>query len=237
MAAAHRDSIHALGSRFYPPPGGGGLERRGDAGDLRLGDAGWRSLLHCHRDDRRRSRGARLCIAPSRRRRGRRVGLRPRLGRPPRAGQRPPAPGRSPRAGARRRVDRRQASLAGVAFYRANGFEEVGRGEARLMTGASMECVLMRKASWRERVSRIVGASKRSAHATPCPTLLRVPPSCRRSPAAAQTRRPVRAAARDLRRGWRRAPRGPQVVVLWTDQGCARRGADSRARARCRTSR
>jgi GNAT superfamily N-acetyltransferase len=38
-----------------------------------------------------------------------------------------------------------QASLAGVAFYRANGFEEVGRGEALLMTGRRMPCVFMRK--------------------------------------------------------------------------------------------
>ena len=38
-----------------------------------------------------------------------------------------------------------QASLAGVAFYAANGFEEVGRGEAVLMTGQSMPCVFMRK--------------------------------------------------------------------------------------------
>jgi putative acetyltransferase len=38
-----------------------------------------------------------------------------------------------------------QASLAGVAFYEANGFEEVGRGEAVLKTGRSMPCVLMRK--------------------------------------------------------------------------------------------
>jgi GNAT superfamily N-acetyltransferase len=37
-----------------------------------------------------------------------------------------------------------QASLAGVAFYLANGFEEVGRGEL-LMTGRSMPCVFMRK--------------------------------------------------------------------------------------------
>lgn len=37
------------------------------------------------------------------------------------------------------------ASLAGVAFYAANGFEEVGRGEAVLMTGRSMPCVFMRK--------------------------------------------------------------------------------------------
>lgn len=38
-----------------------------------------------------------------------------------------------------------QASLAGVGFYRANGFEERGRGEAVLMTGRSMPCVFMRK--------------------------------------------------------------------------------------------
>jgi GNAT superfamily N-acetyltransferase len=38
-----------------------------------------------------------------------------------------------------------QASLAGVEFYKANGFEELGRGEALLMSGQSMRCVFMRK--------------------------------------------------------------------------------------------
>ena len=38
-----------------------------------------------------------------------------------------------------------QASLAGVEFYRANGFEELGRGDALLMSGHSMPCVFMRK--------------------------------------------------------------------------------------------
>ncbi|HEY7500881.1 MAG TPA: GNAT family N-acetyltransferase [Vicinamibacterales bacterium] len=38
-----------------------------------------------------------------------------------------------------------EASRAGVDFYRANGFIEVGRGETRLTTGRSMECVCMRK--------------------------------------------------------------------------------------------
>jgi len=38
-----------------------------------------------------------------------------------------------------------QASLAGVTFYKANGFEELGRSEAVLMSGKSMACVLMRK--------------------------------------------------------------------------------------------
>ena len=38
-----------------------------------------------------------------------------------------------------------QASLAGVEFYKANGFEELGQGDALLMSGQSMPCVLMRK--------------------------------------------------------------------------------------------
>ncbi len=38
-----------------------------------------------------------------------------------------------------------QASLAGVEFYKANGFEELGRGQALLMSGQSMPCVFMRK--------------------------------------------------------------------------------------------
>jgi GNAT superfamily N-acetyltransferase len=38
-----------------------------------------------------------------------------------------------------------EASLAGVEFYRANGFTEVGRGEARLMSGRPIACVFMRK--------------------------------------------------------------------------------------------
>jgi putative acetyltransferase len=38
-----------------------------------------------------------------------------------------------------------QASLAGLEFYKANGFEEMRRGEAVLMSGLSMPCVVMRK--------------------------------------------------------------------------------------------
>jgi putative acetyltransferase len=37
------------------------------------------------------------------------------------------------------------ASLAAVEFYKANGFEEVGRGEHRLWSGRSMACVFMRR--------------------------------------------------------------------------------------------
>lgn len=38
-----------------------------------------------------------------------------------------------------------QASMAGVAFYRANGFEALGGGAAVLTTGKSMPCEFMRK--------------------------------------------------------------------------------------------
>jgi ribosomal protein S18 acetylase RimI-like enzyme len=39
-----------------------------------------------------------------------------------------------------------KASLAGVEFYKANGFVEIGRGETRLMSGRPIACVFMRKA-------------------------------------------------------------------------------------------
>ena len=38
-----------------------------------------------------------------------------------------------------------EASFAGVEFYKANGFIELGRGETRLMSGRSIACVFMRK--------------------------------------------------------------------------------------------
>jgi len=37
------------------------------------------------------------------------------------------------------------ASLAAVEFYKANGFQEVGRGMHRLSSGRDMPCVFMRK--------------------------------------------------------------------------------------------
>jgi putative acetyltransferase len=38
-----------------------------------------------------------------------------------------------------------EASLAGVEFYRANGFSGTGSGETRLMSGRPIACVFMRK--------------------------------------------------------------------------------------------
>jgi hypothetical protein len=38
-----------------------------------------------------------------------------------------------------------EASLAGEQFYRANGYEEVSRGETKLMSGRPIACVFMQK--------------------------------------------------------------------------------------------
>jgi putative acetyltransferase len=37
------------------------------------------------------------------------------------------------------------ASLAAVDFYKANGFDEISRGQHRLRSGRVMSCVVMRK--------------------------------------------------------------------------------------------
>jgi GNAT superfamily N-acetyltransferase len=38
-----------------------------------------------------------------------------------------------------------EASLAGAAFYAANGYVESGRGEVQLLSGHTIQCVFMRK--------------------------------------------------------------------------------------------
>ena len=38
-----------------------------------------------------------------------------------------------------------EASLAGAAFYQANGYVEIGRGEIQLLSGYPIQCVFMRK--------------------------------------------------------------------------------------------
>ena len=50
----------------------------------------------------------------------------------------------SARAAGARSIDI-DASLAALEFYKANGFEEVGRGEHTLSSGRAMACVFMRK--------------------------------------------------------------------------------------------
>ena len=38
-----------------------------------------------------------------------------------------------------------ESSLAAVEFYRSNGFDEIERGETRLMSGRPIACVVMEK--------------------------------------------------------------------------------------------
>jgi ribosomal protein S18 acetylase RimI-like enzyme len=38
-----------------------------------------------------------------------------------------------------------EASLAGVAFYHAHGFVEIGRGDTHLRSGRPIACVVMEK--------------------------------------------------------------------------------------------
>ena len=145
MAAAHRDSIHALGSRFYPPPVVeawsaavtpeiyASAMQAGEAFFIATGTIDGEAVVlgfASHRPDDDED-GASVYVRGSAARRGLGSALL----------RRAEAHARAHDAAS----IAVQASLAGVAFYRANGFEEVGRGEARLLTGASMECVFMRK--------------------------------------------------------------------------------------------
>lgn len=146
IALAHRDSIQSLGPAFYPSEvveswqeaitGELYLEamEAGEAFFIAVGDAdGGRAILGFASD---------YCIEGSKH--GASVYVR----------------GRSARRGVGSALLARaeahavsngatsieiEASLAGVAFYEANGFVEVGRGHTRLTTGRSMECVFMRK--------------------------------------------------------------------------------------------
>lgn len=54
-----------------------------------------------------------------------------------------------------------EASLAGVEFYKANGFVEVGRGETRLMSGRPIACVFMRKTLVADQPSTPLAAERR----------------------------------------------------------------------------
>jgi putative acetyltransferase len=55
-----------------------------------------------------------------------------------------------------------EASLAGLEFYKANGYTEVGRGETHLMSGWPIACVFMRKdLRVARRGQRLVGTRER----------------------------------------------------------------------------
>jgi GNAT superfamily N-acetyltransferase len=146
IAEAHRDSIRSLGGAFYPPADvdawQDGLTRdvylrameRGEVFFIATGTVdgasqllGFASEYHIDGDVHGTSAYVRGIAA----RRG--------LGT---AHQR-----RAERHAVARGARRIQieASLAGVEFYRANGYVEVRRVEARLRSGQAMACVFMRK--------------------------------------------------------------------------------------------
>jgi GNAT superfamily N-acetyltransferase len=145
IALAHIDSIHALGPRFYPADvidaWGEGLSAGLYATAMRGGEAFFVAIGHIdeqqvvlgfatHRVDDAQD-GASVYVRGQAARRGIGTALL-RL-----------AEEHAREHGAT--SIQIQASLAGVEFYKANGFEELGRGEALLMSGKSMPCVMMRK--------------------------------------------------------------------------------------------
>lgn len=145
IAAAHRDSIRSIGPRFYPPAvveaWGAGVRpdmyvqamAGGEAFFIAIGPVdGTPGVLGfaTHRADDAQD-GASVYVRGGAARRGIGTALL-RL-----AEQHAVAHGAS--------SIHIQASLAGVPFYRANGFDALGPGEAVLVSGQSMPCVHMRK--------------------------------------------------------------------------------------------
>lgn len=146
IAAAHRDAIHTIGAQFYPQEvvndWGVGLAsdlyikamERGEVFFIAVGKAGGKPTVlgfASHRVDGTRH-GTAVYVRGAAARRGVGSALF-RL-----------AEANAIGTGATRiHID---ASLAAVEFYRANGFEEVGRGNHRLSSGREMACVFMRKA-------------------------------------------------------------------------------------------
>jgi putative acetyltransferase len=146
IALAHRDSIRTIGPRFYPPAvvddwaeglTGDLYTRAMDAGEIffiAIGAVDRRPLVLGFASDYRidgAKHGTSVYVRGSAARRGigsRLLGL---------AEDHAIANG-----AAEIHVE---ASLAGVEFYRANGFIRTGSGETRLMSGRPIACVFMRK--------------------------------------------------------------------------------------------
>jgi ribosomal protein S18 acetylase RimI-like enzyme len=146
IALAHRDSIRSIGSRFYPPGVVDDWEE-GVTGELYLkameggelffiatGTIDGKALVLGFASDYRlegSTHGTSVYV--------RGIAARHAIG----SALIKMAEANAVANGARR--IQIEASLAGVEFYRANGFTEVGRGETRLMSGQAIECVFMRK--------------------------------------------------------------------------------------------
>jgi ribosomal protein S18 acetylase RimI-like enzyme len=146
VGEAHRDSIRSIGPGYYPPhvvrDWGAGLTPEVYANAMRSGEAffiavgeidGVRTVLGFATDYRidGRQHGTSVYVRGAAARRGIGTALLRRA---------------EAHALARGATSIRiEASLAGVAFYQANGFVEVGRGETRLTSGQPIACVFMVK--------------------------------------------------------------------------------------------
>jgi ribosomal protein S18 acetylase RimI-like enzyme len=146
IAVAHRDSIRAIGPRFYPPhvveDWQDGLTadvyvqamERGEVFFIATGEIDGRPTVLGFASDyviEGSEHGTSVYVRGAAARRGIGSVLLRR------------AEAHAIAAGAR--SIRVEASLAGVEFYRANGFEELARGETHLMSGRPIACVFMRK--------------------------------------------------------------------------------------------
>ena len=146
VAEAHRDSIRSIGPRFYPAPvveaWGEGLTpnlyvKAMEGGEVffvaigQMGDVSGVLGFATHRIDDARDGGSVYV---------RGIATRHGIG---------SALWRATEAHAITQGAKSiqvEASLAGVDFYKANGFEEIGRGETLLLSGCPIACVCMRKA-------------------------------------------------------------------------------------------
>ena len=146
IAVAHRDSIRSIGPRFYPPSVVDDWEE-GVTGELYLGAMrrGEVFFIATGRIDERTvvlgfasdypidgsRHGTSVYVRGSAARRG--------------VGSTLLALAEADAAGRGATSFQVEASLAGVDFYRANGFIEVGRGNTHLGSGRPIACVFMQK--------------------------------------------------------------------------------------------
>ena len=146
IAEAHRDSIRSIGPAFYPPDAVDAWQQ-GLAGDVYLkameggevffigtGKIDGREVVLGFASDYRiegATHGTSVYVRGIAARRGLGTSLLRRA--------------ESHAAANGATSIRIEASLAGVDFYKRNGYVEVGRGETRLMSGHPIACVFMTK--------------------------------------------------------------------------------------------
>ncbi len=149
IAAAHLDSIHSLGAAYYPADvvrDWAALVRR----ELYVNAMAAGEVFHVAVGER--GEGAAVLGFSSHRidddHHGVAVYVRGKAGRQGVGSALLRAAEASALAAGASRIDI-DASLAALEFYKVHGFEELGRGEHRLDSGRTMDCVFMRKTGLR----------------------------------------------------------------------------------------